>query len=41
MQGAEVGQAGKPRSGSSQKIPSRSILGICMQENEVSVQGDL
>jgi len=32
MQGVEVGLAGKPRSGCSQKISPRRIWGICKQE---------
>jgi len=32
MQGAEVGQAGKPHSGCSQKISPRCICFICKQE---------
>jgi len=32
MQGVEVGLAGKPRSGCSQKILPRRIWGICKQE---------
>jgi len=32
VQGAEVGYAGKPRSGCSQKILPRSICIICKQE---------